>query len=373
MAESSESIYDIEFKDIYEIEFLDVRAGTIEATEAVEGQLENINIEEQILVTSGSVAVSEATIIEPLVLDNTGPASIFIPTEVSATDGSEKEKGRSEVEVPEAFQKNVTEQIDALLDRCAKPLISYTQITDSIFRTYKKAGLTNSQIVAAITQDGRLEFFRDGCYLVISRTPDVMALYEAGKNPFVDLEHISELVELVLMHLQTNDGHAYHTSVMGAVKRLGEYLNPEEVNEFMAQFSSHKRVVPLATGNFTIQPLPEVEVAPEVEILPPGPEVITVADIQPLGLVPRNGKSVTPKQVKRAIKSIDYSPEGRASRDLAQRRANPRRRGKNFRKGSGKRSQGKAHGKKLDVEQLIERMNQMEQVKKDDRANKRSR
>jgi hypothetical protein len=132
-----------------------------------------------------------------------------------------------------------------------------------------------------------------------------------------------ELIELAdyvaLEIVQSGIQEFRHQNVMGAVRSTGKFLQGGEKNEFFALLVSHPNVTPLESGNFA--PSEESEFIPRTDTFWESPLLhAQVNDGE------EKSKSLTPSQISRVAKAIEYSRDFRRMSEKMRRRANPRRR-----------------------------------------------
>lgn len=342
MTEVAPDIYDVEFKDIYEIDFLDVAEETnptdVEVLPLEEASIQQVGADVGDIAVGAVAGVVETPTIEPSL---PAPVSLSSPKSIEEI-----------VEVPPEFQVATSAALDKILSGSTKAMLPYPQIVEALFGVSNISRDKNKQLIQALKDDGRIEYFRSGSYLVIDRSEQVMQAYMDGNDPLIDKARISELIESFLGNVRPNqEGHVHHKSVMGTIKNLGDYLGKDEKDEFFAQLYAHPKITPLANGNFIVDvPKPQKRSTEE-------PGTLAAVHNETDEQDPDSKKPLSRKQVSKTLNEIARSPEVRLAADRAKRKASTRYHGRNFRKGSGKKSQGKAHGKKVSLDQLIEDMN----------------
>lgn len=173
---------------------------------------------------------------------------------------------------------------------------------------------------------------------------EVAVIAASSIEPEVDAEAIHSLSEDVATAMcEASWGHFREPQILGIAKsKGGRYLSSDEIHELLALLASHQRIRPLEDGTFSVRNNPEGELM----IHEGNPPTLSLDFDRKSRVI---GKPLTDKQVTKVLKRINSSPELKRAKDLARRRANPRRRGKRNRS----KLQGKLHGKKESVGQLI--------------------
>ena len=252
--------------------------------------------------------------------------------------------------------------VDKLLTQSTKTIVPIAQLADIAFGGERVPQEQFHEFTQALRRDLRLEYLGDGEYRVRT-TDNILQLDhsedETDINPF-QLTHIADQTVDALIKTASN----YPLGVkhlLGIVKSHGIYLNSEEVNEFIAILSSDPRIVPLENGKFiTAEAFRRPRANQEEGIL-------KLEEYDEVASTNGHAQSLTPRQVNKALKELKYGAEARYARKQAKRIANPRRSGRKRRSSTGSASsishvkkgyQGKAHGKKLSVDELIAKMNQ---------------
>lgn len=353
-------IYEVEFLDIYDVQFDDVavdpeaEASTDASSLTLETEVDALTAPNSLHLV-GQVAVApvieatEAIEILPDAVIEVSPTQEYSDVEVKAADETSED-----IEVSDELQSAVTQVITDILESSSKAIVPHDQIKDILGNAHGLSRIKLKVLEEAVKRDGRIEYFNDACYLVIDRSDQVMEAYQQGKDPFVDENRIAELITYVLGNIRTNEnGFATFSSVLGTIKSRGEYLNPREYDAFFVQLYTAEGVTAQPNGNFSINDrIQKVRV-----VKPKAEKTLRGTEVRPLGIESKDGRPLTRRQVNKAFSDIDGSDELRQARDRGKRKANTRYHGRNFRKKSGKKSQGKGHGQKKTLDQLIEEMN----------------
>lgn len=351
MRDNAPDIYDIEFKDIYEIEFNDLER-PVEITDSVgRPDLELVFPSESSTTAQlGYIAVA------PDLQD----ASIAVtPTErdtSKAQDPVIKADGTSEArstfarqEIPAHIITIADKAIATLLATSPKKSVPVAQLSELAFNGQRVPKKEFESFLDALNQDERLEYVGEGSYVVTKDGDVTIKLHWPDEDPSIDREQLTLLADATTLKLSEVSAWGLDSrQILGTVKSLGEYLSAEEVNEFFALLSIHPNISPLENGNFAFKKGSEFE--PQHEGFMESRFAQHAAD---------SNRPMTARQISKTLKNIRYSPEFREMKEDMKRLANPRRRGRRKSKGpiSGtsikKGYQGKAHGKKVNLDSLL--------------------
>lgn len=151
---------------------------------------------------------------------------------------------------------------------------------------------------------------------------------------------LPELVGEVINTIQHVDGRVSMPQILETISDAGASLDLDGLHDFMQLFSVHPDVTPRPDGDFDLKNHPSEYNTPNNNSMSNGQ---------------RNEDALSAVEIVKVLKSIDKSEELKRVKESSQI-ANNRRRGHN-RKSNFKKRQGKSHGHKKTIEELIDEMN----------------
>lgn len=229
--------------------------------------------------------------------------------------------------------------INTLLQDVTTGRIPIGQIANIAFNGERVSGSVFKDFIKALNSDSRVKYIGDGDYqMMVNRKGEAIAETILSEPP-IRSGQLSWLADEVISTLVQEASYPKLTpkQLLGTAKSLGVFLNDEEKHEFFVRIATDERVIAVPDGTFRLQEKKQAQDAPVV-YTSKSPDGLTKKEVQ-------EERRLEARQERATIK------------DRTKRVANPRRRGKNYRKKSGKRSQGRNHGKKKSFEQLLNDMN----------------
>jgi hypothetical protein len=199
--------------------------------------------------------------------------------------------------------------------------------------------------VAALRRAPGVSYWKWGDYVVHGDANPKSLIDEYSPR----LEVMEDLSNAVLNRMGNVYQTVSHQMILGAAKSVFGYLTAEEKEAYFQHIYEHHRVIPQENGRFFLRSIDYVD--PDELSL----EELAWVEMNPIGRAVR-GEALSEGEIRQVMSAIRQSPEMHQAIDRAKRKADTRKRGRNFKKKSS-RMQGKNHGKRIDINKLIEEMN----------------
>lgn len=228
--------------------------------------------------------------------------------------------------------------IDTVLRQTTKKIIPVGEFCSVGFNGERVERDVYRELVNAINADGRVIHVGGGDYRLTDSTAGASGQEESDISPtqisWLAYETVSTLLSGGLQQVGQK-------RLMGALKSTGVFLSSAELNEFFARVASDQRVIPQPDGSFRLNST--------------GTHVSGESNA---------GTPTTSDTLSNSERTREQKREAQAERmrlyDSGKKaKANPRIRGRNFRR-KGSRMQGRSHGKTKTIEQLLADMDKPE-------------
>lgn len=241
--------------------------------------------------------------------------------------------------IPSYIVQLAASAITKVLEITIKPRIITHQLADVAFGHSEVNDKEFYLFKQALRHDPRLNYIGDSEFEVIDR--NIVNSAEDWMNSWkMDNLEIEEIKDKILAGVSSQ--YLTPKAISSFMSENGIYLLSEEMERLIYLLGSDERTKFNSQGALMIKTLDNPEKVPEA--LGDDPSVRRPTT-RPMSVA----------AIRRTMQKIDATPEAKHSKDLAKNKADNRKPGKNRRK-KGSKLQGRTHGQKKTIEQLIQEM-----------------
>jgi|GEM_PF-4374914 len=142
------------------------------------------------------------------------------------------------------------QRVTAMTPRVLAPLAMFEEVVLEETGSFDKR--QRWEFKQALKQSGRLDYLGDGQFGISDRlTPDT---FWPGQLPEIDHAMLDSIREQVVDTMYASNRGSYTKgAIMGIVKGLGVFLDPDEQHEFMAALTVDQRIMPIESGEFILR------------------------------------------------------------------------------------------------------------------------